>query len=162
MAIKLEKAQETDAQQLLDMQHAAFLPLLEKYRDFDTSPAVEPLEKMEARIAEPGGGVYKILADGKLTGAIRIRQKDCDEFWIGPLFIAPCFQGAGLAQAALRAAEERHPEAASWHLGTLLEEAGNCHLYEKMGYARTGRLEKLNSRATLVYYEKQAAKEARM
>jgi GNAT superfamily N-acetyltransferase len=155
----LEKAQETDAQQLLEMQHAAFLPLLEKYRDFDTSPANEPVEKMEARIVEPDGGVYKIIADGELAGAIRIRRKEGDEFWIGPLFIAPCFQCGGLAQAALRAAEELYPEAASWHLGTLLEEAGNCHLYEKMGYARTGRQEKLNSRATLVYYEKPAGKE---
>ncbi|MGO1058333.1 GNAT family N-acetyltransferase [Planococcus sp. FY231025] len=159
MAIKLEKAQETDAQQLLEMQHAAFLPLLEKYLDFDTSPATEPLEKMEMRIREPDGGVYKIIADGKLAGAIRIRRKEGDEFWIGPLFIAPCFQGGGLAQAALRGAEELYPEAASWHLGTLLEEAGNCHLYEKMGYARNGRQEKLNPRATLVYYEKHAAKE---
>jgi GNAT superfamily N-acetyltransferase len=159
MATKLEKAQETDAQQLLEMQHAAFVPLLEKYRDFDTSPANEPVEKMEARIVEPDGGVYKIIADGELAGAIRIRRKEGDEFWIGPLFIAPCFQCGGLAQAALRAAEELHPEAASWHLGTLLEEAGNCHLYEKMGYARTGRQEKLNSRATLVYYEKPAGKE---
>ncbi|MFD1861328.1 GNAT family N-acetyltransferase [Planococcus chinensis] len=162
MAIKLEKSQETDALRLLEMQHAAFLPLLEKYRDFETSPAIEPLEKMEARILEPDGGVYKILADGELAGAIRIRRKEGDRFWIGPLFIAPCFQGGGFAQAALRAAEELYPEAASWHLGTLLEEAGNCHLYEKMGYARNGRQEKLNSRATLVHYEKLAAKEGRL
>lgn len=154
MAIKLEKAQGIDAEKLFEMQHAAFLPLLEKYQDFDTSPANEPLEKMKARIAEPDGGVYKIVADGKLVGAIRIRQKEVNKFWIGPLFIAPRFQGGGIAQSALRAAEELYPEAASWNLSTLLEEAGNCHLYEKMGFVREGIEEKLNCRATLVYYEK--------
>lgn len=157
MAVSLEKAQLKDAEELFGMQLAAFTPLLEKYRDFATSPANEPIERMKARILELDGGFYKIVAGKTLVGAIRIRQKENLRFWIGPLFIAPCFQGRGMAQCALAAAEKFFPQAVSWHLDTLLEEQGNCHLYEKMGYKRVGAAEKLNLRTTLVHYEKHQA-----
>lgn len=154
MDVLLKKAQMRDAEHLFAMQLAAFLPLLEKYQDYGTSPANEPIERMKARIAEQNGGFYKILAGKELAGAIRIREKEAGKFWIGPLFIAPSLQGGGIAQAALLAAEDFHPQAISWHLATLAEEKGNCHLYEKMGYKRIGMPEKLNGLATLVYYEK--------
>lgn len=156
MGVQLKKAEIDDAEQLFAMQRAAFLPLLEKYRDYATSPANEPIEKMKARIREQNGGFFKILAGGELAGAIRIRQKEAGRFWIGPLFITPQFQGGGIAQAALLGAEALYPKALSWHLATLVEEQGNCRLYEKMGYRRIGMPEKLNALATLVYYEKLA------
>ena len=42
----------------------------------------------------------------------------------------------------------------NWMLDTILEERGNCHLYEKMGYKRTGEYKKISDIQTLVYYEK--------
>lgn len=39
-------------------------------------------------------------------------------------------------------------------LDTILQEKGNCYLYEKMGYRKTGKTEKINDRLTLVFYEK--------
>lgn len=50
--------------------------------------------------------------------------------------------------------ERRYTPAHGWELDTILEEAGNCHLYEKVGYRKTGRLQKMNDRMTLVFYEK--------
>ena len=35
-----------------------------------------------------------------------------------------------------------------------LQEEGNCHLYEKLGYYRTGHTEKINDVMTLVFYRK--------
>jgi hypothetical protein len=32
---------------------------------------------------------------------------------------------------------------------------GNLHLYEKLGYHRTGRIDKINDRMDIVYYEKE-------
>ncbi len=34
------------------------------------------------------------------------------------------------------------------------KEAGNCYLYEKMGYQKTEKIEKINDRMTLVFYRK--------
>ncbi len=47
-----------------------------------------------------------------------------------------------------------HPEVERWFLDTIQEEAGNCHLYEKIGYKKSGRTEVINERMTLVFYEK--------
>ena len=55
--------------------------------------------------------------------------------------------------AAIRAAEDIHGSA-NWSLGTILQEKGNCHLYEKMGYHPSGTRKVINDRMTLVFYEK--------
>jgi hypothetical protein len=39
-------------------------------------------------------------------------------------------------------------------LDTILQEAGNCYLYEKLGYKKTGKTEKINDKMDIVYYEK--------
>ena len=39
-------------------------------------------------------------------------------------------------------------------LDTILQEEGNCYLYEKLGYKRTGKIEHINERMDIVYYEK--------
>ncbi len=44
--------------------------------------------------------------------------------------------------------------ATDWQLETILQEEGNCYLYEKMGYRRTGETEVINERMTLVNYRK--------
>lgn len=72
---------------------------------------------------------------------------------ISPIFILPAFQGRGIAQEVIRLCEEAHGSE-NWELDTILQEPKNCHLYEKMGYRRTGRTEVINERLTLVFYAK--------
>ena len=50
-------------------------------------------------------------------------------------------------------AEKRHGSQ-NWELGTILQEAGNCYLYEKMGYRQTNRRTVINDSMTIVGYEK--------
>lgn len=59
----------------------------------------------------------------------------------------------GIAQQAIAEAERIHGSE-GWELDTILQEKGNCYLYEKMGYKATGKTEEINQRLTLVYYEK--------
>lgn len=154
MNVTLTKAMESDAPALLAMQKKAFLPLLEKYQDYDTSPAVETIERTRKRIGDPSGGFFKIEADGSWAGAMCIRREKEGAVWIGPIFIDPDFQGKGIAQQAMLKAEKLFSHATVWKLATLLEEQGNCYLYEKMGYVRIGSCNPINDKATLVYYEK--------
>jgi hypothetical protein len=44
-----------------------------------------------------------------------------------------------------------------WILDTIFQEQGNCHLYEKIGYKKTGKIEKINERMDIVYYEKKGS-----
>ena len=63
------------------------------------------------------------------------------------------FRGKGYAQDAIRAVEDIYGEN-NWCLDTILQEKGNLHLYEKMGYRQTGRIEHINERMDIVFYEK--------
>lgn len=47
--MKLVRASVSDCDILWEMQIEAFRDLLEKYQDYETSPASEPKEKVEAR-----------------------------------------------------------------------------------------------------------------
>jgi hypothetical protein len=59
----------------------------------------------------------------------------------------------GYAQKAMKLDEEIHGNS-NWALDTILQEEGNCYLYEKMGYQKTKKSEKINDRMTLVFNRK--------
>lgn len=63
------------------------------------------------------------------------------------------FRGKGLAQRTFVEIEKLHGSE-NWTLSTIVQEEGNCYLYEKLGYKRTGRIEKINGRMDIVFYEK--------
>ncbi|WP_033543796.1 GNAT family N-acetyltransferase [Planococcus sp. CAU13] len=156
MKITLQPAQMTDAAEIHGLQIAAFTPLLEKYRDYEKSPANEPLEKTISRLRNPDSHYFRIFANDRLAGAIHIVRKEKNgSLWISPIFITPPYQGKGIAQQAMKMAEQKFPEDRVWELSTLAEETGNCYLYEKLGYERTPRFEQINERTTLVYYKKE-------
>lgn len=152
--VQLLLAEEKDAQTVQAMQREAFGGLLEKYQDHDISPATEPLEKIRWKITHPGSYYYFIRADEKIVGGIRIVDgKDGSRKRISPLYILLACRGKGYAQAAMAEAERIHG-ANHWQLDTILQETGNCYLYEKMGYHQTGHETVIKENMTIVDYEK--------
>jgi GNAT superfamily N-acetyltransferase len=89
------------------------------------------------------------------VGGIRIRTYNegllCN---VGPLFVLPEYQNKGIAQKTFELIEKKYKPQNGWILDTILEEDGNCHLYEKMGYKKTGEIEQINETMHIVYYEK--------
>ena len=55
---------------------------------------------------------------------------------------------------AIMKAFDMNPEIKKWKLDTILQEKGNLHLYEKLGYRQTGKIEKISDIMDIVYYEK--------
>lgn len=155
MNITLVKANENNAEEIWEMQKTAFAELLNKYNDYDTSPANEPLEKTVKRLSSPSTYFYFICVGGEKVGAIRIIDKKTDGVnkRISPLFILPEYRGNGYAQAAIKAVEALHGET-DWELDTILQEAANCHIYEKTGYRKTDKFRRINDKMTLVFFEK--------
>ena len=156
MSVTLRKAERADLQKIWQMQLEAFAGLLAKYQDYDMSPGAEDLDKITARYEQPWTTYFFIVAEGGNTdvGAVRvIDKKDGSRKRISPIWIMEEYRGKGYAQEAIRAVEDLYG-AHNWCLDTILQEAGNLHLYEKMGYHRTGKVEKINDRMDIVYYEK--------
>lgn len=155
--IELKKAEPQDCGQIHAMQVEAFAELLEKYRDAETNPGAESAEKVAMRMAQDTTDYYLILTEGTPIGAARVQRLPGNDCRISPIFILPAFQGRRYAQEAMRALERLYPQAKKWRLETIREEEKLCHLYEKLGYRRTGREEVLQPGMTIVCYEKSAA-----
>ena len=155
MGLKLTPASMEDAELVWKMQTEAFAHLFSKYQDFDTNPGNEPLENIIWRIQQPFSYYYRIDLDNETVGAIRIvdKKETAERKRISPLFVLPRYCGRGIAQWAICEAERIHGSE-HWELDTILQEAGNCHLYEKMGYRATGKTKPVNDKMTLVFYEK--------
>ena len=154
MNIKLIRATIEDSKELWQMQLESFQSLLDKYQDYDTNPASEPIDKIIYRLKQEETYYYFICMNDVKVGAIRIIDFKSDENKrISPIFILPQYQNKGIAQIAMQLCEQLHGSE-NWELDTILQEEGNCYLYEKMGYHRTGKTEAINDKLTLVFYEK--------
>ena len=137
------------------MQKEAFAELYENYRDTETSPTTEKYEDILFRFNQHETTYYFITADNEKIGVIRI--VDCKDGVtrkrISPIFIMPEYRNKGYAQQATAEAESIHGKN-HWKLDTILQEKGNCYLYEKLGYHQTGITEIINDKMTIVFYEK--------
>ena len=149
MDIKLIAANLEDLNTILQMQKEAFSELYAKYQDTETSPSTEEYEDILFRFNQPETTYYFIMADNVKVGVIRI----VDRKRISAIFIMPEYRNQGYAQQALKEAERIHGKN-HWKLDTILQEKGNCYLYEKLGYHQTGKTEQINERMTIVFYEK--------
>ena len=152
MNIELKRVTINDINEIIKMQKESFKILLERYNDGDLNPYNESFEKVKYKIENYY--YYFIVIDGEKVGAIAINdKKDGTRKKIAPIYILPRFQNKGYGQLAMKEAEKIHGES-NWKLDTILEEKGNCHLYEKFGYKQTGKFEKISDIQTIVFYEK--------
>ena len=149
--IRLKRATPSDAEAMHRMQVTAFQPLYEKYHDDAISPARESVQRVREKIVT---GQYYFILDGRTAvGGIRVTLVPGRRKGISPLFILPEHQNRGYAQQALAAVEARFgPD--NWRLDTIMQEPGNCHLYEKLGYHRVGKPQPVRPNMTIIDYEK--------
>jgi len=144
-----------NADEIHEMQIKTFKPLLEKYKDYDLSPGNEKIEKTIARMEEEITDYYIIKLNKISVGGIRIRKyEEGDLCKVGPLFILHEYQNKKIAQNVFKIIEEKYKPKKGWILTTILQEEGNCHLYEKIGYKKTGKIEKISEIMDIVFYEK--------
>lgn len=98
---------------------------------------------------------YFIFVDNKKVGTIRVvdyKERGRNKR-ISPIFVLPEYRNKGIAQSAIKICEEIHGNT-NWELSTILQEKGNCYLYEKLGYHPIGKTQVINDRLTLIFYEK--------
>ncbi len=155
MGISLRKAIREDCPLIHTMQREAFASLLEKYHDYEMSPGNEPIEKIYRRFDQKTTDYYLILNDTCVVGAIRIIRLEHEQVYrISPIFVLPACQGRGIAQTVFKIIEAMYTEYSIWKLDTILQEKGNCYVYEKMGYIKTGEETVINEKMTIVNYKK--------
>lgn len=154
MKVELVQAGLPDAQTISDMQKKSFQKLLEHCRDYDTNPGAESIQKIIARMEQRETQYYSIRHNQMNVGAIRVICMDGGTLCrISPIFILPEERNKEYAQETLRTLEGMYTPQ-KWILDTILEEKGNCYVYEKAGYRQTGEVKTLKEGMHLVHYEK--------
>jgi isopentenyldiphosphate isomerase/GNAT superfamily N-acetyltransferase len=151
-SVTLKKASAEDADELLALQKEVFMPLYKKYKDHETSPATQSMERFSARFER--GDYFKILFEGELAGSVFVYEKAPGLMRLHIINILEQHHNKGIAQEVMKRLELMYPEANAWELDTILTEERNCYLYEKMGYRRTGDLTVINDDLTLIRYRK--------
>lgn len=143
MELNLIKASVSDAERIWNMQIESFKELLARYQDMDTNPGNEPVSKVIMRLEQSFTYFYLLQFDGEMTGAVRVvdKKEPGKNKRISPIFILPEYRNKGIAQMAIKEVEKIHGSH-GWELDTILQEKGNCYLYEKMGYHATGKTKK--------------------
>ena len=153
MKLKLIRATFSDCPDIYRLQIRSFGELLEKYQDYETNPGAEKIERIYERFQQSETDYWMIKLNEEIIGAVRV----CDFGTLCKLkqiFILPEFQKKGYAQDTINAVEALYPKAIRWELDTILQEKKLCHLYEKMNYTRTGKIENIKKGMDLVFYAK--------
>ena len=154
MSIALVRATECDMKEIWKMQVEAFKDLLEKYNDYDMSPATESYENVLNKYKQPWTSYYFIIRNNEIVGAVRvIDKKDGSRKRISPIWIMPLHRNQGLAQLAIKELERLYGSS-HWELDTILQEQYNIYLYEKLGYKRIDKIEHIKDGIDIVFFQK--------
>ena len=154
MDINFIKATYSDCEEIQKIQQESFAQLLEKYQDFDMSPATETLERIQYKFNQPATTYYFIFCENIKIGVIRVISIDETTMRISPMMILPEYQNKGYAQKALSEIENMYSHIKFWQLDTIKQEEKLCYLYEKVGYVKTGKEEEIKQGMDIVYYQK--------
>lgn len=154
MDINFIKATYSDCEEIQKIQQESFAQLLEKYQDFDISPATETLERIQYKLNQPATTYYFIYTENIKIGVIRVISIDETTMRISPMMILHEHQNKGYAQKALSEIEKMYSNINCWQLDTIKQEEKLCYLYEKVGYVKTGKEEEIKQGMDIVYYQK--------
>ncbi len=153
--ISLVKCTCEDAELLHKLQRESFMPLYERYRDDETDPAIESVERIKEKIADPD--FLMICSDDTAVGGVRVRRFEENGKVIrniSPLFILPSYCDRGIGTVVMEKLFSLYDDADKWSLATIKQDARNCHFYEKLGFVRTGTSTVINDRMTIIGFEK--------
>lgn len=147
--ILIERANESDLQQILDLQYLAFQSEAKLFNDKNIQPLTETLSELEDEFR--AGIVLKAVRDDQIIGSIRGRV-DNGTTYIGKLMVHPKYQGHGLG-TRLISEIENFCSTKRYELFTSTRSVKNIRLYERLGYKKF-RERTVNDKLTFVYLEK--------
>lgn len=100
----------------------SFSPLLDKYKDFNHSPATKSLNRLYDEINHLTSKTYFLKNSNDIIGYVRVKKRSNEEYSISDFCIDPIHQGCGYAQFFIKGLEEKYSTAKRWSLITILEE----------------------------------------
>lgn len=150
--VELKRIKGNELISALIQHRIGFLPTFIKYRD-KINPVFRNYFDFRKYLKSPNLRMFWIVSDSRRVGQIWIITSS-EYASLGRLFVLKRWQNQGIAQEAIAKAEKMFASYKLWRLDTIEQEKNNCHLYEKMGYVKTGHKKIINRRMTIIDYEK--------
>ncbi len=162
MNITIKNTEPCEAEALVRIQQAAFMPLYEKYRD-EGSPALRGADELLSRMTSDYR-VFTILCDEEMVGGIfyRLHGKYTSEKFLGEgeyylcrIWIDPTYQNKGIAAAAILLCEREFPDAQRFFVDFPIDMEKNKRCYQKVGFCDTGERRPVSQELTLALNKKE-------
>lgn len=134
-------ASEWDAHKIVECLHEAFAPYREQYTHDGFHDTVLDHESVMQRLREMTVFVA-VDTSGEIVGTAGCGCRPPEEAHIRGMAVRPAWQGRGVAEALLKAAEERAREMGCRRVALDTTEVLHraMRFYERNGYRRTGRI----------------------
>jgi predicted N-acetyltransferase YhbS len=150
MGISIVEATPDDAEEILDLQKAAYASEGRLYKDCTLPPLTQTLDKLREGFDRQL--FLKAVEDGEIVGSVRayVKEGTC---YVGRLIVRPDHQDGGIGTSLMEEIEARFPQAERFELFTGHRSDKHLHIYEKRGY-HVFRREPVHENLTLIYLEK--------
>jgi len=132
LEIKIEKAQLSNAAELLDLQKLAFRSEAEIHQDFRISPLIETLETYRSDFSNHH--YFKATLNNVIIASVRGRLTDENRLLIGRLIVHPDYQNQGIGKKLMGFIENEFREANEYELFTAERSSRNMTFYKRLGY----------------------------
>lgn len=150
--IQIEGASIHDAEEILELQKAAFLGQAQIYNDFCLPPLVQTIESIKQEFASKT--FLKAMFNNQIIASVKFQSSD-DIVHIERLVVYPMFQNKGVGTFLMRTLEDKFSSGVTFQLFTGEKSNRNVHLYTKLGYRKV-RKETTDQGIVLVHMEKQS------
>lgn len=147
----IQKADISDAPEILSLQKLAYLSEAEIYNDHTIPPLTQTLEEVEDKFEDHI--FLKAVENGRIIGSVRGNVLDSESVYIGRLIVNPDHQNQGIGTKLLDKIESCFPNFKRFELITGYKSEKNISIYTKRGY-RIFKKEKFSDGLYLLYLEK--------
>ena len=161
MSISIKITNASEAEELSQIQKAAFKPLYEKFHD-ERNPFLRDSEDILRRLNKSYRH-FTILLDGKIIGGIFYRlcgkrvfgyEMGAGEYYLQRVYIHPDHQNKGIARDAILLCEKEFADAKIYYVDfpEVMEKNRKC--YQSAGYCDTGERIPMEGAPTLAMFKK--------
>ena len=146
---EITKANYEDLEEILDLQHLAYITEAQRFNNMNIQPLTETLDEL---IDEYNSGlVIKMTINNKIIGSIRAREEN-GTVHIGKLMVHPDYRKNGFGSLLLTELENLFPNK-RYELFTSTRSLDNIRMYERLGYTPF-KIEDEDKEISFVFFEK--------
>ena len=161
MDISIKITNPSEAEELSQIQKAAFKPLYEKYHD-EGNPFLRGPEDILRRLNK-FNRYFTILYDDQVVGGVFYRlygkrspshEIGAGEYYLARVYIHPDYQNKGIARNTVLLCEKEFPDAKFYYVDFPEDIEKNRRCYQSMGYCDTGDRICIEGAPTLAMFKK--------